>query len=43
MTNPNGQMLTNAYFGNTGNERLHEILNQGSGERTISKFDHRLP
>jgi RHS repeat-associated protein len=40
MTYPNGQLLTNTYFGNTGDERLQEILNQGTNTSTISKFDY---
>ena len=40
MTYPSGQLLTNTYFGNTGDERLQEIWNQGSGSSTISKFDY---
>ena len=40
MTYPNGQLLTNTYFGNTGDEQLQEIWNQGSGGSTISKFDY---
>ena len=31
MSYPNGQLLTNTYFGDTGDERLQEILNQASG------------
>jgi hypothetical protein len=31
--------LTNTCFGNTGDERLQEILNQSPGGTTISKFD----
>jgi hypothetical protein len=38
MTYPNGQLLTNTYFGNTGDERLQEILNQGTNASTISRF-----
>ena len=40
MSYPNGQLLTNTYFGNTGDERLQEILNQASGGSTVSKFDY---
>jgi hypothetical protein len=40
MTYPNEQLLTNTYFGNTGDERLQEILNQGTGGSTISNFDY---
>jgi RHS repeat-associated protein len=39
-TYPNGQALTNTYFGNTGDHRLQEILNQASDGSTISKFDY---
>jgi RHS repeat-associated protein len=40
MTYPNGQTLTNTYFGNSGDRRLQEILNRASGGSTISKFDY---
>ena len=40
MSYPNGRMLTNTYFGNTGDERLQEILNQASAGSTVSKFHY---
>jgi hypothetical protein len=33
-------LLTNTYFGNTGDERLQEIWNQGGSGSTVSKFDY---
>jgi RHS repeat-associated protein len=40
MMYPNGQMMTNTYFGNVGDQRLQEIWNQNSSSATISKFDY---
>jgi hypothetical protein len=40
MTYPNGQLMTNTYFGNLGDQRLQEIWNQNSSSATISKFDY---
>jgi len=40
MSYPNGQVMTNTYFGNLGDQRLQEILNQNASSATISKFDY---
>ncbi len=40
MTYPNGQVMTNTYFGNLGDQRLKEKWNQNPSAATVSKFDY---
>ncbi|HTS18573.1 MAG TPA: RHS repeat-associated core domain-containing protein [Verrucomicrobiae bacterium] len=40
MTYPNGQIMTNTYLGNLGDERLGETWNQDGSGNTLSKFDY---
>jgi RHS repeat-associated protein len=40
MSNQNGQTTAYSYYGNTGDGRLQEIWNQGTGGNTISKFGY---
>jgi RHS repeat-associated protein len=40
VTYPNGQTTTYGYFPNSGDRRLQEILNQKTGNITISKFNY---
>jgi RHS repeat-associated protein len=40
MTYPNGQITTNIYLDNLGDQRLQEIRNKNGSGNTLSKFDY---